>query len=87
MVEGFKSDCQRQPGILKNFEKWGSVDSHHIFAVRYPYPTDNHGNIIFSIVLNGFECDHPVNYLYFDPEYIQIRQARFMSGSAIFIFI
>ena len=28
-------------------ERWGSADSHHIFAVRYPYPTYNHGNIIF----------------------------------------
>ena len=40
-------------------ERWESVDSHHIFSVRYPYPTDNHGNIIFSTAVNGFECGHP----------------------------
>ena len=40
-------------------ERWGSADSHHIFAVRYPYPTDTQGNIIFSIALIGFEYDHP----------------------------
>ena len=40
-------------------ERWGLADSHHIFAVRYPYPTDNRGNILFSIALFGFEYDHP----------------------------
>ena len=40
-------------------ERWGSADSDHIFAVRYPYPTDNQGNILFSIALIGFEYDHP----------------------------
>ena len=45
--------------ILENLERWGSADSHHIFAVRYPYPTDNRGNILFSIALFGFEYDHP----------------------------
>ena len=37
---------------------WGSADSHHIFAVRYP--TDNQGNILFSIALIGFQYDHPL---------------------------
>ena len=40
-------------------ERWGSADSHHIFAVRYPYPIDSQGNILFSIALIGFEYDHP----------------------------
>lgn len=41
------------------WRKMRSADSHHIFAVRYPYPTDNRGNILFSIALFGFEYDHP----------------------------
>ena len=45
--------------ILKNLERWGTVDSHHIFAVRHPYPTDTQGSILFSIALIGFEYDHP----------------------------
>ena len=40
-------------------ERWGLADSHHIFAVRYPYPTDNRDNILFTIALFGFEYDHP----------------------------
>ena len=37
----------------------GLADSHHIFAVRYPYPIDTQGNILFSITLIGFEYDYP----------------------------
>ena len=41
-------------------ERWGSADSDHSFAVRYPYPTDNQNNILFLIALIGFEYDHPL---------------------------
>ena len=50
-------------------ERWGSADSHHIFAVRYPYPTDYQGSILFSIALIGFEYDYPLIYPHFDHEY------------------